>query len=137
MWTAYQGLCCNGQVSVCTSVCPIDRQQLQLPVGLLLSALCNGHVSVCTSVCPVDRQQLQLPVGLLLSALCNGQVSVCMSHRSTVITMAGGFAAERPVSRKYIYIIDSCGHAVGTVLQASALSIRRHVEGGLTQTCCH
>jgi len=112
MWTAYQGLCCNGQVSVCTSVCPIDRQQLQLPVGLLLSALCNG------------------------------QLSVCMSHRSTVITMAGGFAAERPASRKYIYINDSCGHAVsqhavGTVLQASALSIRRHVEEGLTQTCCH
>jgi len=53
-----------------------------------------------TALSLVDNAALYVEQGL-----CNGRasvcLSVCLSHREMAATTAGGFAAERPVGRRY------------------------------------
>jgi len=52
---------------------------------------------------------LTLPAQYAGQGLCNGRASVRLSQRSTAPAVAGGFAAERPVGRRYQSIALGAG----------------------------
>ena len=50
------------------------------------------------------------------------RLSVCLSHRSTATAMAGGFAAERPVGRRYRQTAGGAGAAYQLQARSAAMA---------------